>query len=230
MPTLNKIKLNGITYDIGNSTSNLLIVTQDPSTHKVNYSPSEIRSALSNGKLVFFYQQNKLIPIVEATNNEALAPYVYCFSSDDPDDDYAYITDYCIDDEKDVEISQVVLASRNYVNTKFSATIKREVVQTLPTQDIQIDTIYMVPKTTAVSNNVYDEYMYINNAWELIGTTEVDLSNYLAKDNSTSYTPSGNYNPATKKYVDDKIGGSITYGTANPSGGSNGDIYFKYSA
>ena len=72
--------------------------------------------------------------------------------------------------------------------------------------------------------------MYINNAWELIGTTEVDLSNYLAKDNSTSYTPSGNYNPATKKYVDDKIGGSITYGTANPSGGSNGDIYFKYSA
>lgn len=31
-----------------------------------------------------------------------------------------------------------------------------------------------------------------------------DLSNYLAKDNTTEYTPTNNYNPATKKYVDDK--------------------------
>ena len=30
-----------------------------------------------------------------------------------------------------------------------------------------------------------------------------DLSNYLAKNNTTSFTPSGDYNPATKKYVDD---------------------------
>lgn len=31
----------------------------------------------------------------------------------------------------------------------------------------------------------------------------VDLSNYLAKDNTTEYTPTDDYNPATKKYVDD---------------------------
>jgi len=30
----------------------------------------------------------------------------------------------------------------------------------------------------------------------------VDLSDYLAKDNTTAYTPIGNYNPATKQYVD----------------------------
>lgn len=30
----------------------------------------------------------------------------------------------------------------------------------------------------------------------------VDLSNYLAKDNTTAYTPIGNYNPATKQYID----------------------------
>lgn len=34
-----------------------------------------------------------------------------------------------------------------------------------------------------------------------------DMSNYLAKDNTTAFTPSWNYNPATKKYVDDSIGG-----------------------
>ena len=32
-----------------------------------------------------------------------------------------------------------------------------------------------------------------------------DLSNYLAKDNATEFTPTGDYNPATKKYVDDSI-------------------------
>lgn len=32
-----------------------------------------------------------------------------------------------------------------------------------------------------------------------------DLSNYLSKQNYTEYTPTGDYNPATKKYVDDAI-------------------------
>ena len=31
--------------------------------------------------------------------------------------------------------------------------------------------------------------------------------NELKKDNTTSYTPSGDYNPSTKKYVDDISGG-----------------------
>ena len=35
------------------------------------------------------------------------------------------------------------------------------------------------------------------------GGANVDLSNYLSKDNTEAYTPSSDYNPATKKYVDD---------------------------
>lgn len=54
------------------------------------------------------------------------------------------------------------------------------VVQTLPTQDINIHTIYLVPKT-GETGDVYDEYVYINNAWEHIGSTAVDLSNYYTK-------------------------------------------------
>lgn len=56
-----------------------------------------------------------------------------------------------------------------------------------------------------------------------------DLSNYLAKNNTTSFTPSGDYNPATKKYVDDSVP-NFSSGTADPTGGSDGDIYFQYSA
>ena len=33
-------------------------------------------------------------------------------------------------------------------------------------------------------------------------------SNYLNKTNTTSYTPTGDYNPATKKYVDDAVAGA----------------------
>lgn len=67
--------------------------------------------------------------------------------------------------------------------------LKKEVVQTLPTQDIDTNTIYLVPKQTAGTQNVYDEYMYINNAWEIIGDTEVDLSGYQTKtDNSLNTT------------------------------------------
>lgn len=41
-------------------------------------------------------------------------------------------------------------------------------------------------------------------SWELVNVQ--DLSNYLAKDNSSIYNPISDYNPATKKYVDDEVG------------------------
>lgn len=41
-------------------------------------------------------------------------------------------------------------------------------------------------------------------SWEDL-VPEVDLSNYLAKDNSTEYIPSGEYNPSTKGYVDNIV-------------------------
>ena len=60
------------------------------------------------------------------------------------------------------------------------STLDIEVVQTLPTQDISTTTIYLVPKTPS-TNDAYDEYIYVNNSWEHIGSTEVDLSNYYTK-------------------------------------------------
>lgn len=57
------------------------------------------------------------------------------------------------------------------------------VVDALP--DVGVEkTIYFVPATTTKDKNIYDEYLYINNAWELIGSTQVDLSNYLKIDGS----------------------------------------------
>jgi len=55
------------------------------------------------------------------------------------------------------------------------------IVNELPTTDIDTHTLYLVPKTNPESPDVYNEYMYINNAWELIGSTEVSLTNYYTK-------------------------------------------------
>lgn len=42
------------------------------------------------------------------------------------------------------------------------------------------DVIYMVPKTDSESaSDVYYEYMWINNKYEIIGNSKVDLSNYV---------------------------------------------------
>lgn len=55
-------------------------------------------------------------------------------------------------------------------------TLTMEVVSSLPVSDISTTTIYLLKPT---GSNVYDEYVYINDAWVKIGTTDMDLSGYM---------------------------------------------------
>ena len=71
--------------------------------------------------------------------------------------------------------------------------------QSLPTQDIDTHTIYLIPKT-GETNDVYDEYVYINNGWEMIGNTQIDLSNYATKSEL----------PTLTDLIDDTIGSGTT--------------------
>ena len=51
-----------------------------------------------------------------------------------------------------------------------------------------------------------DIYIYNGTKWVPFDkNSEVDLSNYLTKDNTTPWVPTGPFNPSTKKYVDDKL-------------------------
>lgn len=75
--------------------------------------------------------------------------------------------------------------------------LKREIVDALPdVSKANVDTIYMVPKTSDVAGNVdgnsYVEYMLINGAFEQIGDSTVDLTDY-----------------ATKTVVDEKIAAKV---------------------
>ena len=60
-------------------------------------------------------------------------------------------------------------------------TLNIEVVTELPTENISSTTIYL-KGTETIGTNDYEEWIYVNNNWELIGTTAIDLSNYATKD------------------------------------------------
>lgn len=74
-------------------------------------------------------------------------------------------------------------ADKIYVDELISSLTLLDVkkVDVLPTTDISTSTIYMVPRKSATKDNVYDEYMYVGNAWEHFGTTDIELSEYLKK-------------------------------------------------
>lgn len=62
--------------------------------------------------------------------------------------------------------------------------LKREKVTTLPTTGND-NTIYMISKSGA-NGDVFDEYMYIDGKYELIGNSTVDLSGYIKSSEKIS--------------------------------------------
>lgn len=63
-----------------------------------------------------------------------------------------------------------------------SGHLTKKVVNSLPTTG-QENIIYLVPKSSSETENVYDEYQWISNKWELMGDSKIDLSNYYNTSN-----------------------------------------------
>ena len=56
-----------------------------------------------------------------------------------------------------------------------------EIAAEKPVSNIKTNVIYLIPNSGAQTENIYDEWIYVNNAWELIGSTAIDLSQYAKK-------------------------------------------------
>jgi len=92
-----------------------------------------------------------------------------------------------------VSPSSYYLKSNTYNKTEVNdliaavTTLDIQVVPALPTTNISLTTIYLVPKTVGTSTtNIYDEYICLDKTttpatWELIGDTEIDLTDYVKK-------------------------------------------------
>ena len=79
------------------------------------------------------------------------------------------------------EILDQKVADVTALQQAVAGALHRQIVASLPTTDIDPNTIYMILSGTSATENVYNEYMYVNNAWELIGTSATDLTNYYTK-------------------------------------------------
>ncbi len=104
-----------------------------------------------------------------------------------PDFDYmqSYVGDKfnTVEAEIPTKVSQLTndssYATETYVQEAIGdiAGITYSVVSTLPTTG-EAGVIYLVPKT-AETKDIYIEYIWVNNAFEMIGTTAPDLSGYV---------------------------------------------------
>ena len=85
-----------------------------------------------------------------------------------------------------------------------------EVVSVLPTQDISETTIYLL-RDDEETQDVYQEYIYVNNTWERIGGQRIDLSNYYQK---------------SETYSKDELNGKlVSVGAEEPTDGRK--VWFK---
>lgn len=105
--------------------------------------------------------------------------------------------------------------SINQLKTKITEDIINlhfVIVETLPTQDIQTNVIYLVPKIDSGLYDVYYEYIYINNNWELLGITQIDLSNYVTFSSLSTtllnYATTSYVTTAINSAIGDALGGS----------------------
>lgn len=81
----------------------------------------------------------------------------------------------------DSSLATTLTWSSSKINTLInSAGLQVEIVEVLPATG-ETKKIYLVPSSSSETGNVYDEYMWINNTWERIGSTGVDLSLYAQK-------------------------------------------------
>lgn len=79
--------------------------------------------------------------------------------------------------------------------------LKRKIVlsmsEIIPTAPDAESYIYMVQRDNTEENNIYDEYMVIDKKIEAIGSTEVDLSNYVKSSDYATNSNGGVFRTST---------------------------------
>ena len=195
MPDLSKIKLDGTIYNLKDSIARTLVIpittNENGEMQPVGTTLIEAIEAFNAGRRIVLRNNNYDL-YIDHTDNTSLEG-----TSNNPNGNgYIHITwdsngltgDSVGMPPKTTSdlINDSDFATTSEVNSLITSAIGNinsfevSVVASLPTSDIDTHTIYFVSNSSS-GDSIYDEYMYINNNWEKIGSTAVDLSNYLQK-------------------------------------------------
>ena len=172
------VKVNGSILDVDSKKSVNVIVPTDNSalTNGAGYqTASDVSSALTNSG----YQANVIETV--KVNNVALTPSSKAVNITVPTDNSVLTNGAGYQTAKDVT---------NAINEAIGGLtgISFEVVETLPTRG-KTGVIYLVAHSHGAGDN-YDEYVWLekSESYEKIGNTDVDLSNYVTKNDITIMT------------------------------------------
>ncbi len=120
---------------------------------------------------------------ISATNNDTIKDVLDLITStiDDKADSGTTLADYGITDAYTKTQTDTAIATAIAGVTQIAFSVG----STLPSVGVN-GTIYLIPNeasqgSTYNQQNVYDEYIYVNNQWEKIGTTDIDLSGYVKR-------------------------------------------------
>lgn len=85
--------------------------------------------------------------------------------------------------QKDKDTWNAILDNaKQYAKELFNASTSLQIIKVteLPTEDIKTACIYFLA-VDPIDKNYYEEYMYLDGQWELIGNTRVNLEQYILK-------------------------------------------------
>lgn len=172
------VKVNGSILDVDSKKSVNVIVPTDNSVlaNGAGYqTASDVSSALTNSG----YQANVIETV--KVNNVALVPSSKAVNITVPTDNSVLTNGAGYQTAKDVT---------DAINEAIGGLtgISFEVVETLPTRG-KTGVIYLVAHSHGAGDN-YDEYVWLekSESYEKIGNTDVDLSNYVTKNDITIMT------------------------------------------
>ena len=172
------VKVNGSILDVDSKKSVNVIVPTDNSvlTNGAGYqTASDVSTALTNSG----YQANVIETI--KVNNVALTPSSKAVNITVPTDNSVLTNGAGYQTAKDVT---------DAINEAIGGLtgISFEVVETLPTRG-KAGVIYLIAHSHGAGDN-YDEYVWLekSESYEKIGNTDVDLSNYVTKNDITIMT------------------------------------------
>ncbi len=146
-----------------------------------SHSPEEINTHFENGGEV--YLQDEEWGLYRNSGGDVDVAGTWYFTYDYVNlDGSQTIREYEIQADKMAHLTETTLPSEAQVDALVSAIPKFsiEVVTSLPTADISNTTVYLV-KSSDETNNLYDEYIYVNNGWEHLGSQTVDISSKMDK-------------------------------------------------
>ena len=192
VPTDNSVLANGAGYQTASDVSSALInsgyqanvietikvnnVALTPTSKTVNITVPTDNSALTNGA---GYQANVIETV--KVNNVALVPSSKTVNITVPTDNSALTNGAGYQTAKNVT---------DAINEAIGGLtgISFEIVETLPTQG-KTGVIYLIAHSHGTKDN-YDEYIWLekSKSYEKIGNTDVDLSNYVTKNDITIMT------------------------------------------